>query len=503
MKILSAKQIKDWDAFTIQNEPISSIQLMERAALAFVNWFIQRYPHSQQTAIKIFCGSGNNGGDGLAIARLLHRKRYDVELFCCQISQNPSADFTINLKKLPRRNAIPLFYIKKDTSFPDISESAILIDAIFGAGLNRPIIDYWGKLITFLNTLPNTKIAVDIPSGLFADKPSSGNVLKANYTLSFQLPKLAFFFPENQDIVGTCYIQPIGLSPLFLAEVTTPFYFLTAALVQSIRRSRNKFDHKGTYGHALLIGGSHGKVGAIVLAARACLKSGAGLVTIHAPQCAYSILQISFPEAMVSTDPHQYYYSENPPLTSYKAIGIGCGLDQKSSSIKALKELIQLSAIPLVLDADALNILSTNKAWLDYLPANSVLTPRPKEFERLFGKSANDFERNELQRNQAKALNCFIILKGANTCIACPDGTCYFNTTGNPGMATGGSGDVLTGIITGLLAQAYPVKDACFLGVYLHGLAGDLAAKDLGQESLIASDLIERLGGAFKELGRS
>ena len=500
MKILSAKQIKNWDTFTIQNEPISSIQLMERAALAFVNWFIQHYPNSQQTTVKVFCGSGNNGGDGLAIARLLHQKRYEVEIFCCQISKNPSVDFTKNLKKLPRRNPIPIFYLSTDTPFPKINESTIIIDAIFGAGLNRPVIDYWGALLDFLNTRPNTKIAVDIPSGLFADSPSSGSILKANYTLSFQLPKLAFFFPENQEIVGTCYIQPIGLSPLFLAAANTSFHFLTAALIREKRRPRKKFDHKGTYGHALLIGGSHGKIGAIVLAARACLRSGAGLVTIHAPQCAYTILQISFPEAMVSTDSHQYYYSENPPLTPYKAIGIGCGLDQKPSSIKALKELIQGSPLPLVLDADALNILSANKEWLSHLPANSVLTPHPKEFERLFGKSINDFERNELQRNQAKALNCFIILKGANTCITCPDGTCYFNTTGNPGMATGGSGDVLTGILTGLLAQGYPVKDACLFGVYLHGLAGDLAAKKLAQESLIASDLIQHIGGAFKEL---
>lgn len=501
MKILSAKQIKNWDAFTIQNEPISSIQLMERAALAFVNWFSQHYPDVQKTVIKVFCGSGNNGGDGLAIARLLHQKRYDVEIFCCQISQTPSTDFTKNLKKLPRRNAIPIFYLTRDSLFPKVAdESAILIDAIFGAGLNRPIIGYWATLIDFLNSMPNTKIAVDIPSGLFADQSSSGHILAANYTLSFQLPKLAFFFPENQDKVGMCYIQPIGLHPLFLETIDTHFYFLTGSLIQKIRRTRQKFDHKGTFGHALLIGGSHGKVGAIVLAAKACLRTGAGLITIHAPQCAYTILQISFPEAMVSTDAHQYYYSENPPLSPYKAIGIGCGLDQKASSVKALKKLIQLSALPIVLDADALNILSTNKEWLGHLPDNSVLTPHPKEFERLFGKSANDFERNELQRHQATILNCFIILKGANTCIACPDGTCYFNTTGNPGMATGGSGDVLTGIITSLLAQGYSVKEACLLGVYLHGLAGDLAAKELGQEALIASDIIQYIGSAYKEL---
>ena len=205
---------------------------------------------------------------------------------------------------------------------------------------------------------------------------------------------------------------------------------------------------------------------------------------------------------MASIDEAENYISEFPALTNYKAIGIGCGIDQKEATQTALFDLLAKAKQPLVLDADALNILAANPEKWATIPPNSILTPHPKEFERLFGQTANDFARNELQLQQAKKLNCVILLKGANTAIACPDGTCYFNSTGNPGMATGGSGDVLTGILTGLLAQGYTSKAATILGVYLHGLAGDLAAKEIGQESLIAGDLINYLGTAFQNLNQ-
>lgn len=500
MKILSTSQIKDWDDYTIKEESIASIQLMERAAIAFSSWFLEHFPNTEKPTIKIFCGTGNNGGDGLAIARLLHHKFYNVVVFCCQVSANPTPDFKQNFEQLPKRNAIPIFTIDANTPFPKLNQQDILIDALFGSGLNREITGYWSSLVTHINQSKATKIAVDIPSGLYADQHTNGQVLIADYTLSFQLPKLAFFFPENEEKLGNSYVQPIGLSINFLQRAETPFHFIEKALVTALYKTRKKFDHKGTFGHALLIGGSYGKIGAIHLAARACLRSGAGLVSIHAPQCAYTILQIGVPEAMVSVDSHQYYYSNNPPLKRYNAIGIGCGLDQQTVSQTSLLELIQISPIPLVIDADALNILSKNSDWLALLPANSILTPHPKEFERLFGYSINDFERNEIQRKQAMKLKIFIVLKGAHTCIACPDGTCYFNTTGNPGMGTGGSGDVLTGIITALIAQGYSPKDAALFGVYLHGLAGDIAEEEMGQESLIASDIIRFLGKGFQSI---
>ena len=277
--------------------------------------------------VSIFCGVGNNGGDGLAIARLLRRKQFQVKLFLCAISPTTTSDFQKNLKRLPRRYAIPVVTIKKNDPFPTISENDIFIDALFGIGLNRPILGYWSQLIQFLNSLPNTKIAVDMPSGLMADEHStSEQIFMADYTVSFELPKLAFFFPENQHYTGKCFMLPIGLDSSFIKSTQTSNYFLTDQNIKKLIKKRNKFDHKGIFGHALLIGASYGMVGSILLAGKACLRSGAGLVTIHAPKSAYEILQISFPEGMVSVDPHEYYVSECPSLSTYKAIGGGCCL---------------------------------------------------------------------------------------------------------------------------------------------------------------------------------
>lgn len=499
MKILSAEQIRALDAFTIKEEPIASIDLMERASLTFVNWFVEQFPN-EDIPVQIFCGIGNNGGDGLAIARLLHQRFYTVAIVWCKISLNTSEDFAVNFKRLPKRKAIPLTAIKTEDELPEIKPNAIIIDAIFGSGLNRPVKGYWAKLIDWINTQANTVVSVDIPSGLFADQHTSSISIKADYTFSFELPKLAFLFPENQDKVGIWISQPIGLHKDFLKEVQSNFHYVDQLLAHSLLKARSKFDHKGTYGHALLLVGSYGKVGAAVLAAKACLRSGAGLVTVHAPSSAYQILQISVPEAMVSIDEDEHYFSSLPNLKPYKAIGVGCGLDKQKITTTALKKLLEQSEQPLVLDADALNILSEHPSWYSKIPEGSILTPHPKEFERLFGKTAHNFERNRLQREQAKKLGIYIILKGAHTCIACPDGNAYFNSTGNPGMATAGSGDVLTGIITGLIAVGYPSFEAALLGVYLHGLAGDIAAYNIGEDSMIASDIIQHLGTAFQQL---
>ncbi len=500
MKILTPAQIRALDAYTIANEPIKSIDLMERAANAFVNWFMQQFPASQQRPINIFCGPGNNGGDGLAIARLLNRKYYSVEVYVCEIGGNRSPDFEKNLKKIPSRRGLPVTTLKEQDTFPNFEKKEIIIDAIFGSGLNRAITGYWAMLIQHLNALPNEIVSVDIPSGLYAEAATIGAVIHATYTLSFELPKRAFFFPENQDRIGNCYIQPIGLNQQFIQNEKVDNYLITKNSVQSLLKKRNKFSHKGTFGHALLMVGSLGKMGAAILATKACLRSGAGLVTVHVPKCGYTIMQLGCPEAMTSVDAEEHYLSDYPAIEPYKTIGVGCGIDQKEATQKALFALLQQVDSPMVLDADALNILANNPDQLKHIPTNSILTPHPKEFERLFGKTMNDFARNELQLAKAKALNCIILLKGANTAIALPDGTCYFNSTGNPGMATGGSGDVLTGLLTGLLAQGYTPKSAVILGVYLHGLAGDLAAKDKGQESLIAGDLVDYIGKGFQNL---
>ena len=496
MKILNAPQIKDLDAYTIANEPIISIELMERASLAFVKWFVQQFPN-QDTPIYIYCGPGNNGGDGLAIARLLQQRFYNVAVYACQIGSNASKDFQKNWERLPRHSEMKIFSIWKDDYLEDLQQDAMVIDAIFGSGLNRPIEGYWASLIEHLNAQPVKRIAVDIPSGLYADRHTEGTCIHAHYTFTFEMPKLAFLFPENQDKVGEWHYETIGSHPDFIHKCDTIYHYLDEAAVRPLLHRRHKYDHKGTYGHALMITGSYGKIGASILSARSCLRSGVGLLTIHAPKCAYPILQISIPEAMVSVDRHEFYFSEAPNLERYQAIGVGCGIDTRKTSAEAMETLLEESKTALVIDADGLNLIAKNKNLLGKIPKNSILTPHPKEFSRLFGEAADDFARNKLQRLMAQELGVYIVLKGANTCIATPEGICYFNSTGNPGMATGGTGDVLTGIITGLMAQGYPSCDAAVLGVYLHGLAGDLAAADIGQEALIAGDLIAYLGKAF------
>lgn len=498
MKILSAPQIRELDAFTIANEPIASIDLMERASLAFVHWFIKHFPEVDQH-VYIFCGVGNNGGDGLAIARLLSRQFYDVTIYCCAISENTSADYKLNRQRLPKRQGLHLHELHVDDPFPEFPDHSILIDAIFGSGLNRPVSDYWASLLQHLNKQSAIRVAVDIPSGLFADQATSGTCFEAQYTLSFELPKLAFLFGENEKYVGQWETAAIGLSQKFMEQVVCMHYLLHIELIRQIYRPMPRFSHKGTFGHALLIMGSYGMFGAAQLATKACLRAGVGLATIHIPAAAYSIFQTTIPEAMVSVDPDEQILTTLPELKRYNAIGIGCGIGTASDTESLVNQLLEQAQHPLVIDADALNIIAKNE-WQYRIPKGSILTPHPKEFERLFGKSGNQFERFDLQKKKAEELGVYLLLKGANSCIAFPDGRCFFNSTGNAGMATGGSGDVLSGILTGLLAQGYTPGDAILLGVYLHGLAGDLAAAQLSMPALIASDLIEYLGAAFLKI---
>lgn len=499
MKVFAVNQIRALDAYTIAHEPIPSIDLMERASLVFTEWFTSLFP-DEDTPVTIFCGPGNNGGDGLAVARLLHERFYPVQLITCGIGKQTSADFDINLGRLPKSIKDNRIHLQKGDKFEQIPKEHILIDAIFGSGLSRPVEGYWGELLARINELPNQVVSIDIPSGLFADSHSSGNIIHADYTLSFELPKFTFFFPENDIYTGKWYFRSIGLSRTFLKKEPTRNFYITRDHIKSLLKKPGKFDHKGSYGHALLIMGSYGKMGAATLAAKACLRTGCGLVTVHLPKSGYEIMQTGAPEIMVSVDQEETCFGTLPDISAFSSIGAGCGLGTHDKTAKGLYSLLDKIDQPIMLDADALNILSENKAWLKKLPPNSILTPHPGEFKRLFGDASDDFARNTLQRKKAQELGIFIILKGAHTCIATPEGECYFNSTGNPGMATAGSGDVLSGMITSLLAQGYSPKTSSLLGVYLHGLAGDIAARTYGEKSMIASDIIEAIGHAYKTI---
>lgn len=494
IRILSSQQIKALDAHTIQHEPIASIDLMERACRAFVNWFTEKFNGAH--TIAIVCGTGNNGGDGLGIARMLREWSYAVKVFVIRGSSE-TEDFKTNFERLKgKAEIVEVTSLDKDI----FSEYDVLIDAIFGSGLTRPAEGLFAQAIHLMNESEAIRIAVDIPSGLLADKVSKGEIFKAHYTITFQLPKLAFLFPGNHAFTGVWCMVDIGLNKAFIKEQQTPHYYITAKDIKKILRPRSKFDHKGTYGHALIIAGSYGKMGAALLSGRAVLRAGAGLLTMHIPECGYIILQSSVAEAMASIDEHKHFITTIPALDKYTVVGIGPGLGQDKLTVKAFRKLLEDFRKPIVLDADALNILSENRELLSLIPAGSILTPHPKEFERLAGKWSDDFERLEKQKSLARQLKSVVVLKGANTSIASPEGSVYFNSTGNPGMATGGTGDVLTGILTGLLAQGYTSLDTAIAGVYLQGLSGDIAAREHGMVSLVASDIIEFLPAAFKKI---
>ena len=490
MKILSIDKIREADRYTIEHEPISSVDLMERAAGQVFEWLIPFL--DGESVVKVFCGTGNNGGDGLVVARLLYEKGFEPKVFMVGNPDKMSPDCKDKVESLRYKTGIVPTPIHSVDVFPAFAEGEIIIDALFGSGLNRPVEGLAAELIEYLNQQNAIRISIDIASGLFADGPSpAGAIIKPDYTLTFQQPKLAFLMPENDPYVGKLEILDIQLHPQYLLEITTNNFFVDKELIKPIIHRRTKYSHKGTYGHALLVAGSEGKTGAAILGAKSCLRTGVGLLSVRLPQSAWTPLQASLPEAMIQID---------DKLDAYNAIGVGPGLGTDDNAQRMVRHLIQDTHVPLVMDADALNIMGENKTWLVFLPAKTILTPHPKEFERMFGKTSNSFERLELQREMAKKYHIIIVLKGANTAVAMPNGAVFFNSTGNPGMATAGSGDVLTGMILSLLAQHYTPEEAAVLGVYLHGLAGDFAAEASSQEAMIASDITDHIGKAYTSL---
>jgi ADP-dependent NAD(P)H-hydrate dehydratase / NAD(P)H-hydrate epimerase len=500
MKILSAEEIRLWDQYTIQHEPVTSVGLMERAAGKSVDWLIDKYPEASSFAV--FCGKGNNGGDGLAIARMLIEKGFTVTVHILEFGHKGTNDFQTNLARLHSLPNADIHFVQSADNFHPFPPGQIIIDALYGSGLNRNLEAVTADLVEHINNSGCEIVSIDIPSGLFTDRSSKGGItIRASHTLTFQCYKPAFLFGENEESIGEIHVLDIGLHNDYYYTIANRFELTDDTIIHSIHKPRKKFSHKGNYGHALLVAGSYGKIGAAVLSAKACLRSGVGLLTCHIPKCGYDIVQNSVPEAMVMTDFNSSFNTKiDDDLTKYETIGIGPGIGTASETKMMLREIFDSYRSPVVLDADALNIMSTQKDLFKMIPAGSILSPHPKEFERLFGESANEFDRVALALQKAKELNCIIILKGHHSFIATADGKGFFNSTGNPGMATAGSGDVLTGILTGLLAQGYSSVEAAILGVYLHGLAGDIAAKELSMEAMVAGDIIKNLGAAFSQI---
>lgn len=503
MEILSAEQIRAWDEYTMQHEPIASIDLMERAADSCFSW-LEKNGYLGRN-FSIYCGKGNNGGDGLALARMLSAQDGSVTVHILEFGHIGTDDFQINLARL-HQTPVEVRFIQGEEHFLRPEPGEVLIDALLGSGLNRALEGVTAQLVDHLNGSGNEIVSIDIPSGLFVSRSSRGNtVVRATHTLSFQVWKPAFLLPENEEWAGRVHILDIGLHPAFLANVRSEATLLDPHIIRDIFKPRQPFSHKGNFGHALVMAGSHGKIGAAVLASRACLRAGAGLLTVKVPGCGYVILQTSLPEAMVLTDADENIHTALPAggVDHYSVIGVGPGLGTAERTAGFLHDLLRAFRKPMVIDADGLNILSAHPDWLGSLPPYSILTPHPREFERLFGASSDDYARLDKAREMAKKYQCIMVLKGHYTFIAMPGGKGYFNATGNAGMAKGGSGDALTGILTALLGQTYSPGEAALLGVYVHGLAGDVAASAFSQESMLPGDLIDCLGDAFLLLSKS
>lgn len=497
MKLFTSSQIRIIDKLTIGNEPVASVDLMERAAKGLFQSIMWNFDLSKDKFL-IIAGQGNNGGDGLALARIMSRISCDVKAVFCEFSENTSPDCFTNLQRL-KDNEPQILQVVTDPDEISTEPGRIIIDGLFGTGLTRPVREKFAKVIDKINKSGNTVVAVDIPSGLFGEDNTGndGSIVNASYTLTIQFPPLASMFAENHKYFGEIKVVDINLSRKAIDETNSNYYTTDKEFIKSIIRKRNRFDHKGTFGHALLIAGSYGKAGASVLAAKACMRSGTGLLTVHLPEKLSDIMQISVPEAMLSIDSDSFMFSGITSFDNFNAAGTGPGLGTDKVTQKAVVKFISEYNKPLVIDADALNILSGIKNFKSILKPGTILTPHPKEFERLFGKYENSYHKILFMQKFSAETGVIIILKSGITAISLPDGNIYFNTSGNPGMATGGSGDVLTGIITGLLAQNYTPENAAIAGVFLHSSAGDVAAEKLGETPLIASDIIEHLPEAW------
>ena len=502
MKIFTSAQIKELDRFTIENEPIPSIDLMERAAKALTRAITEVWNNA--IPVVVFAGPGNNGGDALAVARMLGDQGYQVSVYLFNISGHLAEECAANKRKLVESKHVKDFTeVSQEFDPPRLEKGMLVVDGLFGSGLNKPLAGGFASLVKYINASAADIVSIDVPSGLMTEDNTynvRANIIKATLTLTLQQPKLSFYFQENQPFIGQLRVLDIRLSQEGINKIEANYTVVEEAEVRSMLLGRDPFSHKGQMGHALLVAGSYGMAGAAILSARACLRSGVGKITIHTPKKNREILQIAVPEAVLQFDPEETIFSEAVDTEDFQALGIGPGIGQSETTAIPMITQLRRATCPIVADADAINILGSHRAWQQQLPKGIILTPHVKEFDRMEGPSADSYERLTKARHLAERIQGYVIIKGHYTAICMPDGHVVFNSTGNAGMATAGSGDVLTGIITALLACGYHQKEACIVGVYLHGLAGDLAARDLGEESLIAEDIIRYLSRAFKRL---
>jgi ADP-dependent NAD(P)H-hydrate dehydratase / NAD(P)H-hydrate epimerase len=497
-KVLTGKQVKEVDLQTIRRGNITSAELMEQAAKAFVKIFCRRYDDTHP--VIVFCGPGNNGGDGLAISRLLLKKHYAVTTWYIHAAEY-SHDFRVNLEKLLKTNKQRVKIIDGTGQLPVIKKNSILIDALFGTGLNKPVTGTAASVIEWMNEQDATRVAVDIPSGLTDALPfPQSPVVQSGVTITFQLPKQALMLEDNRDYINEFEIADIGLDEEAIAAQPCNTFFIESADIKKILKPVKRFDSKWSNGHAMLIAGSYEKTGSALLAATSCMRSGVGLLTVHTPRTAKDIFNIALPEAMIQPDVHENIITSVSIDGRYSAFGIGPGIGTDELTVQAFIGFIHACNKPVVIDADGLNIIAANKDLLSHLPEQCILTPHEKEFDRLTQNHITHYHRIETQRDFSVKYKCIVVLKSAYTTISDTEGNIFFNSTGNGGMAKAGSGDVLTGVVTAFLAKGYTVLDTALCAVYVHGMAGDVAARKPGKIPMKAGDITEHLPKVFKRL---
>lgn len=569
MKILTGKDIREADLHTIEHEPISSVALMERAAVALEAEIVAAAetqasmpPHPGSAALRkcgaslgsvtdapeylIIAGKGNNGGDGLAVARLLKNRfggSRGVSVILTASAEELSADCLHNLKLLP--DGVGVFTLADGHIFADGREipseqlfhrNTVIIDAVLGSGVAGAVRGTAARAIRLINACsPGCRmtISIDLSSGLPTEPPeaaspggqgslSSADIVRADLTLTIEFPKLSLLLPETGKFAGRLRTVHIGLDRKFIGACNSPYTAVDAEFAESLLQPRGEFDHKGTHGHALVIAGSAEYMGAAILCTGAALRSGCGLVSAHIPSEGRTAMLVTHPSAIISADSAPVFSAAPANLAKYSSVAVGPGIGRSEASVAALKELF--ARVPqygniraMVLDADALNMISEHKEMLAAIPEGSVLTPHIGELSRLLKAAvscglldgpdnppatttdndglpwADDMQKIRMVGRLSHRLKSVIVVKGAHTMVCSPDGRRFFNLSGNPGMAKGGSGDVLTGLVAGLAARGYDPLDAAILGVWFHGLAGDAAAASKGIESMNAADILDNI----------
>lgn len=508
MKILDAQQAGQLDAYSIEQRGILSADLMEESARRLMA-YVQRHYADRDRPIVVFAGAGNNGGDALALARLLAQSGYRaLSVYLFNTRQKLSPDCEANAQRLRQEcPEVGLTEIQQQFEAPQLHPDTLIVDALFGIGLNKPLSGGFASLVQFINASGCEVLSIDMPSGLTcngANLSSPSAIVRATHTLTLGHPKLAQMLADCQPFLGQTHLLPLTLNADWDGFAHCRYAITEREEVRAMLRPRPPFGHKGTFGHTLLIAGRYGMAGAAILAARACLRAGTGKLTVHTPRRNNDLLQTAVPEAVLHHDESDLIFSSAVKADPYSAVAIGPGIGtDKQTALAFIEQASHTTACPLLIDADGINILGSHKGWVQQIPPLSIFTPHPLEMQRLGICQSDSHSVLQEALRMARQHRFYIVLKGHFTAVCTPEGNVHFNPTGNSGMATAGSGDVLTGIIAALLSQGYAQEQACRLGVYLHGLAGDIAAETIGEHSLTASDIIAHLPQAFLRLARA